>query len=61
EEQGQFEAGEAVGKWLLYYESGALARESFHKNDRPTGQWTYFNEDGTLKETRVYKDGQWIE
>lgn len=60
EEQGQFHQAEAVGKWLLYYNNGALARESFHKNDRPDGQWTYFNEDGTIKQIRTYKNGQRI-
>ena len=41
--------GDLTGEWLNYYENGQIKQKGYYSNGQAGGLWTYYNEDGTLK------------
>ena len=41
--------GDLTGEWLFYYKNGNIHQKGFYTNGKPSGTWSYYNEDGTLK------------
>ena len=47
-EQAVFEKGKLNGRWIKYYETGAIKRESWWKQGQTHGLSRGFNEDGSM-------------
>ncbi len=41
--------GDLTGEWLNYYENGQIKQKGHYSNGQAGGLWTYYNEDGTIK------------
>ena len=41
--------GDLTGEWIHYYKNGNINQKGFYTNGKPSGTWSYYNEDGTLK------------
>ncbi len=44
----------AEGPWVSYYDNGMKKIEGQYKNGREVGKWVYYNEDGSVKETKEF-------
>ncbi len=46
--------------WTHWYESGQKQSEGTYENRKRQGQWTFWNEDGSIDEDRtgVYEEGE---
>jgi len=42
------------GNWMTYHKNGRLAWIAFFQNDKPVGQWKWFDEDGNLTESEQF-------
>jgi len=40
--------------WTFWNKNGQKIREGTAKDGKPYGKWTYFNEDGSVKEVKEY-------
>ncbi len=44
-----------------YYQNGEIrSKGDFSSNSQKDGKWDYFNEDGSLHITEIWKDGEFI-
>jgi len=55
---GKKRGKQVVGVWDFYDDAGKISvKGGFDENQKKTGQWTWFNHLGKIKEIAVYKDG----
>jgi antitoxin component YwqK of YwqJK toxin-antitoxin module len=45
------------GKSSFWYQSGKLQKQGFFENDKEQGFWKFFDEQGNLKDTVIYRKG----
>jgi antitoxin component YwqK of YwqJK toxin-antitoxin module len=50
----QFAAGIQEGEEVGYFPSGKVRYRGEYKGGHSVGTWTWFNEDGTVKDTKDY-------
>ena len=50
--------GKWNGEYTSYWCNGNICTKCYYKNHKLDGEWEYWNEDGTLKEKIIYKDGE---
>ena len=53
-----FEEGGSNNFIISYHNNGQIYRHGRMKNNRPDGFWTFFYENGSIKELSTYKDGK---
>lgn len=46
------------GKWLMWYENGALYAEQYYKNGQMTNVWKTYNTDGTTSDIIDFNSGK---
>jgi len=46
--QGTFRAGKRQGRWRAWHQYAALQSEGVYDDDRKTGPWTWWDEDGRV-------------
>lgn len=51
------ESKESLLKEILYYEDGTKKLEGSYKNDKRTGEWSYWYDNGNLWSRGHYKEG----
>ena len=44
----------AEGPWVSYYDNGQKKEEGMYKNGFEVGKWTFYNEDGSVKEVKEH-------
>lgn len=55
---GRAEGETYIGEWLFYNAEGFLKGQgSFTEKGKKTGLWKWYHDNGTVKETAVYRDG----
>jgi antitoxin component YwqK of YwqJK toxin-antitoxin module len=52
--------GESEGLFQWFHDNGQLQRRGKHKQGKLIDQWEYFDIDGQLIETKVFKNGMEI-
>ena len=53
-----YEQDVRVGKYVAYWENGNIKTTGKYENGQQDGTWTYYNEDGFLFLTTLFKDGK---
>jgi antitoxin component YwqK of YwqJK toxin-antitoxin module len=48
------------GPYFFYYESGKLKISGSYKDDKKDKEWKYYDEQGNLIKTEVYKNGELV-
>ncbi|MCU0377967.1 MAG: toxin-antitoxin system YwqK family antitoxin [Bacteroidales bacterium] len=56
--RAEFMDGKLNGPFSFYYPNGKLQFEGRYKDDFRDGDWMVFNEDGSLKQVMVYRQGR---
>ena len=57
--KGSYKDDKPEGYWE-YYTNGRIQFKGSYKYDKADGIWEEYNEDGILKERRLYEDGNFI-
>lgn len=51
-----------IGLWIEYYNNGKKSSEkNYNSKGKRDGEWTYYNEDGTIDRIKIYKDGELVD
>ncbi|MEI6021275.1 MAG: toxin-antitoxin system YwqK family antitoxin [Bacteroidota bacterium] len=56
--KGQYLNGRMEGKVIHYFPNGVEAAAGYYLNGNKNGVWLYKNQDGSIKEKELYKNGQ---
>ena len=59
--ESKFENGKRYGKWVRYHKNGQLRSVGTFKDGQGDGLLEYFNKDGFLKSSEIYKNGKFLE
>tara|TARA_Y100000766_G_C18534916_1_gene425455 strand:- start:23 stop:556 length:534 start_codon:yes stop_codon:yes gene_type:complete len=50
----------ADGLFQMFHQNGSLKSEVFYKDDKPSTNWVYYNENGEKVRIDIYKDGKFF-
>ena len=53
--EGNYKEGLKNGAFAFWYKNGQKEKEGFCDGDELIGNWTYYNEDGTVREIKNYQ------
>ena len=48
------------GLFRMFHKNGEVRSEVIYKNDKPSSNWTYFDENGKKEKVDIYKDGKFF-